>query len=48
VIAQLRAAHHRLAFFAFLILGSVEAVAAMVFLFAVSIGGPVLLARRRR
>ena len=44
VIAQLHAAHHGLAFFAFLILGSVAAVAALVFLFAVSVGGRVLLA----
>jgi hypothetical protein len=43
VIAQLHAAHHGLAFFAFLTRGSVEAVAALLFLFAVSIGGPVLL-----
>ena len=44
VIAQLHTAHHGLPFFALLILGSVEAVAALVFLFAPSIGGPVLLA----
>jgi len=44
VIAQLHAAHRGLAFFALLILGSIEAVAALVFLFAVSIGGRVLLA----
>jgi hypothetical protein len=43
VIAQLHTAHHSLAFFALLILGSVEAVAALVFLFAASMGGPVLL-----
>jgi hypothetical protein len=43
VIEQLHAAHNSLAFFALLILGSVEAVAALVFLFAVSIGGTVLL-----
>lgn len=44
VIEQLHAAHHRLAFSLVLILGIVEAVAALVFLFAPSIGGPVLLA----
>ena len=44
VIEQLHAAHYRLAFFLLLILGIVEAVAALVFLFAPSIGGPVLLA----
>jgi hypothetical protein len=43
VIEQLHTAHHSLAFFALLILGSVEAVAALVFLFAASMGGPVLL-----
>jgi hypothetical protein len=41
---QLHAAHHSPAFFALLILGSVEAVAAVVFLFATPIGGPALLA----
>jgi hypothetical protein len=40
---QLHTAHHGLAFFALLILGSVEAVAALVFLFSASRGGPVLL-----
>jgi uncharacterized membrane protein HdeD (DUF308 family) len=43
VIEQLHAGHHRPAFFALLILGSVEAVAAVVFLFATPIGGPALL-----
>jgi hypothetical protein len=43
VIEQLHIAHHSLTFFALLILGSVEAVAALVFLFAASMGGPVLL-----
>ena len=43
VIEQLHAAHHSLAFFALLTLGSVEAVAALVFLFAGSIGGSMLL-----
>jgi len=43
VIEQLHAAHHSLAFVALLILGSVEAVAALVFLFAASMGGRVLL-----
>lgn len=43
VIEQLHAAHRSLAFFALLTLGSVEAAAALVFLFAPSIGGPVLL-----
>jgi hypothetical protein len=40
VIEQLHADHHSPAFFALLILGSVEAVAAVVFLFATPIGGP--------
>jgi uncharacterized membrane protein HdeD (DUF308 family) len=44
VIEQLHAGSHPLAFFLLLILGIVEAVAALVFLFAPSIGGPVLLA----
>ncbi len=44
VIEQLHAAHDRLALFLLLILGIVEAVAALVFLFAASIGGSVLLA----
>jgi hypothetical protein len=43
VIEQLHADHHSPAFFALLILGSVEAVAAVVFLFATPIGGPALL-----
>lgn len=43
VIEQLHTAHHSLVFFALLILGSVEAVAALVFLFSASMGGPVLL-----
>ena len=43
VIEQLHAAHDSPAFFALLILGSVEAVAAVVFLFATPIGGPALL-----
>jgi hypothetical protein len=43
VIEQLHSAHHSLAFVALLILGSVEAVGALVFLFAASRGGPVLL-----
>ena len=43
VIEQLHTAHHGLPFFALLILGSVEALAALVFLFAASMGGPVLL-----
>jgi len=42
-IEQLHAAHHSPAFFALLILGSVEAIAAVVFLFAKPIGGPALL-----
>lgn len=42
VIEQLHTAHHGPAF-VLLILGSVEAVAALVFLFAASMGGPVLL-----
>ncbi len=44
VIEQLHAARHGPAFFLLLILGIVEAVAALVFLFAPPIGGPVLLA----
>jgi hypothetical protein len=43
VIEQLQATHHSAAFFALLILGSVEVVAAVVFLFATPIGGPGLL-----
>ena len=43
VIEQLHTAHHSLMFVALLVLGSVEAVAALVFLFAASRGGPVLL-----
>jgi uncharacterized membrane protein HdeD (DUF308 family) len=44
VFEQLHAAHHRLAFFLLLILGIAEAVAALIFLFAPSIGGLALLA----
>jgi len=43
VIEQLHAGPHGHAFYALLILGGVEAVAALVFPFAASIGGPVLL-----
>jgi uncharacterized membrane protein HdeD (DUF308 family) len=43
MIEQLHADHHSPAFFALLLLGSVEAVAAVVFLFATPIGGPALL-----
>lgn len=43
VIEQLHATHHGLEFIALFILGSVEALAALVFLFAASMGGPVLL-----
>lgn len=43
VIGQPHTAHRSLTFFVLLILGSVEAVAALVFLFAASRGGPVLL-----
>lgn len=43
VIEQLRTAHHSLQFLVLLILGSVEAGAALVFLFSASRGGPVLL-----
>ena len=42
-IEQLHAAHHSAVYFALLILGSVEAVAVVVFLFATPIGGPALL-----
>ena len=44
VVAQFHSGHHGHAFFVFLILGSIEAAAAVVFLFATSIGGPALLA----
>jgi Na+/melibiose symporter-like transporter len=44
VIAQPDAAHHDLAFFAFLILGGVQAVTALVFLFAASMERSVPLA----
>ena len=44
VWAQFHSGHHGHAFFVFLILGIVEAAAALVFLFATSIGGPILLA----
>ena len=43
VIEQLHADHHSPAFFALLILGSIEALAAVVFLFVTPIGGPALL-----
>jgi hypothetical protein len=44
VIEQLHTGNQGHAFYALLILGSVEAVAALVFLFAAWIGGSVLLA----
>jgi hypothetical protein len=44
VIEQLHAGHDSHAFYALVILGGVEAVAALVFLFAAWIGGSVLLA----
>ena len=43
VIEQLRGPHQSPASFALTILGSVEAIAAVVFLFATPIGGPALL-----
>lgn len=43
-IEQLHAAHRSPASFGLLALGTVEGVAALIFLFAASIGGPVLLA----
>jgi uncharacterized membrane protein HdeD (DUF308 family) len=44
VIEQLHTGHHGHALFPLLLLGAVEAVAALVFLFAPLIGGTVLLA----
>jgi hypothetical protein len=43
VIEQLHGDHHSPAFFALTTLGSVEAIAAVVFLFATPIGGRALL-----
>jgi len=43
VIEQLHGDHHGTAFFALTILGSVEAIAAVVFLFATPVGGRALL-----
>lgn len=40
---QMHAGHRSHAFWALVVLGSVEAVAALVFLFAIPIGGSVLL-----
>lgn len=44
MIAQLHGTHHRPALLLFLILGGVEALAALIFLFSVPVGGPLLLA----
>lgn len=44
VIEQLRSGRHGHSFFVLLLLGTVEAAAALVFLFNASIGGPALLA----
>lgn len=44
VAAQFHSGHHGHTFFIFLLLGSVEAAAAVVFLFASGVGGPALLA----
>ena len=44
VVAQFHSGHHGHTFFVFLILGAAEAVAAAAFIFAASVGGPVLLA----
>ena len=44
VIGQLGSGHHGHAFLALLLLGIVEATAAVVFLFAAKAGGPALLA----
>jgi hypothetical protein len=43
VIEQLHGDHQSPAFFVLTVLGSVEAIAAVVFLFAIPIGGPALL-----
>ena len=43
VIEQLHGDHQRPAFFVLTVLGSAEAIAAVVFLFATPIGGPALL-----
>ena len=44
VVTQLRSSHHSHAFIFLLILGCAEALAALLFLFTVRLGGPVLLA----
>jgi uncharacterized membrane protein HdeD (DUF308 family) len=44
VIQQFYAGPHSHAFYVLLVLGGVEAIAAAIFLFADSIGGPILLA----
>lgn len=44
VIQQIQAGPHSPAFYVLLVLGGVEAIAAAIFLFADSIGGPILLA----